>query len=298
MNKFRKIAAFLMVLVMLNFSLHASIFGEENATLSAILTEEVIQVFYLAETITQLKAILDAGNQTIDLARESYRQFQKIKNYTWQDLLSDAKAGFCKGLDSTTDTNCSDWESSLNEMKDNYDMIKGGEGQQWVGYRSQWNDETRSFLKQMYHGSAKAYVYPKIAPNVSKFYGWDKHENDAEYVINQALLKSGLYKSVIETQKEGYVVQSAIGDFMREAEESKNLVAQGQATQMMQDQQRNKVLVEQNNRDKARYIHEENTKTQIRQERKVFIDGYREGSKKSTSGKVWNTTVAEPPRED
>ncbi|HPM48047.1 MAG TPA: hypothetical protein PL056_13350, partial [bacterium] len=128
MKQFRKIAAFLMVLVMLNFSLHASIFGEENATLSAILTEEVIQVFYLAETITQLKAILDAGNQTIDLARESYRQFQKIKNYTWQDLLSDAKAGFCKGLDSTTDTNCSDWESSLNEMKDNYDMIKGGEG--------------------------------------------------------------------------------------------------------------------------------------------------------------------------
>jgi len=67
---------------------------------------------------------------------------------------------------------------------------------------------------------------------------------------------------------------------------------------MMFEQQYNKILTEQNNRDKARFLHEENTKTLIRQERKVFIDGYREGSKKSSSGKVWNTTVAEPPRED
>ena len=282
--KFRKTSAFLMILAIFNSSLHASIFGEENATLAAILTEEIIQVTQIAKTITQLKAILDAGNQTINLAREGYRQFQKIRNYSVEELLADAKAGFCKGLDSSTDTSCSDWELSLNEMKDNYDMIKGGHGEQWVGYRSQWDRETHSFLKQMYHGSAKAYVYPKIAPNVSKFYGWDKYENDAEYVINQALLKSGLYKSVIETQKEGYVVQSAIGDFMREAEESKNLVAQGQATQMMQDQQRNKVLVEQNNRDKARFLHEENTKTQVRQERKVFMDGYREGSKNNLKG--------------
>lgn len=71
-----------MIIAILNAPLHASIFGEENATLSAILTEEVIQAFYLAETITQLKAILDAGNQTIDLARESYRQFQ---NYFFSD---------------------------------------------------------------------------------------------------------------------------------------------------------------------------------------------------------------------
>ncbi|HNZ54056.1 MAG TPA: hypothetical protein PKN76_07945, partial [bacterium] len=62
MKQFRKIAAFLMVFVMLNFSLHASIFGEENATLTAILTEEIIQVTQIAETISQLKAIVDAGN--------------------------------------------------------------------------------------------------------------------------------------------------------------------------------------------------------------------------------------------
>ena len=135
MNKLKKISAFLMILAIFNSSLHASIFGEENATLTAILTEEIIQVTQIAETITQLKAILDAGNQTINLAREGYRQFQKIRNYSVEELLADAKAGFCKGLDSSTDTSCSDWELSLNEMKDNYDMIKGGHGEQWVGYR-------------------------------------------------------------------------------------------------------------------------------------------------------------------
>ena len=82
MNKFRKFSAFLMILAIFNSSLHASIFGEENATLTAILTEEIIQVTQIAETISQLKAIVDAGNQTINLARERYRQFQ---NYFFSD---------------------------------------------------------------------------------------------------------------------------------------------------------------------------------------------------------------------
>jgi hypothetical protein len=123
MNRLKKISAFTIIIAILNSSLHASIFGEENATLTAILTEEIIQVTQIAETISQLKAVVDAGNQTINLARESYRQFQKMKNYTWQELLSDAKAGFCKGLDSSTKTSCTDWEVSLNEMKE-FDLSK------------------------------------------------------------------------------------------------------------------------------------------------------------------------------
>ena len=34
--------------------------------------------------------------------------------------------------------------------------------------------------------------------------------------INQALVKSGLYRSLIETQKEGYTVGTAIGEFLEE----------------------------------------------------------------------------------
>lgn len=275
----RKISSCFLIIVFFQNSLHASIFGEENATLTGILTEEFIQTAKAAETIARLKALLDAANETIDLARESYRQFQYVRNYSVEDLARDAKAGFCKGLDNSTDTSCSEWELSINEMKDNGEMIVGGHGDQWVNYRSNWNNETKSFLKQMYHGSATAFVYPKIAPNVSKYYGWDKHENDAEYVINQALTKSGLYDSMIESMKDGYTVQTAIGDFLKEAESSKNIMAKGQSVQLMQDQQRNKALVESNNMNKARFLHEENTKTQIRNERKVFMDTYRDNAK-------------------
>lgn len=274
----RKISSCFLIIVIFQTQLHASIFGEENATLTGILTEEFIQTAKAAETISRLKALLDAANETIDLARETYRQFNYIRNYSVDDLLKDTKAGFCKGLGNSTDTTCSEWESSINEMKDNGEMIVGGHGDQWVNYRSNWNNETKSFLKGMYHGSAAAFVYPKIAPNVSKYYGWDKHENDAEYVINQALTKSGLYDSMIESMKDGYTVQTAIGEFMREAEQSKNIVAKGQTVQLMQDQQRNKNLVEINNRDKARFINEENTKTLIREERKVFMDTFKNNS--------------------
>lgn len=284
----KKFIICLMILSICHFNLFASMFGEENATLGAILTEEIFMAANVSETVTQLKAILDAGNQAINLARESYRQFQAIKNYTLDDLLSDAKKGFCEGLAATTDTDCESWALSINEMSDNLKMIAGGHGEQFVAYRSRWDAETYSFLKQMYHGSAKAFVYPKIAPNVSKFYGWDKHENDGDYVIQQALLKSGLFHDVIETQKEGYTVNSAMVNFIREAEESKNVVAQGQTVELMQDQLRNKYLNEMNLRDKARFIEEENTKELLREERKTFMDSYREKSRKSNSGKVFS----------
>lgn len=283
----KKFIVFIMILSICHFNLSASMFGEENATLGAILTEEIFMAANVSETVTQLKAILDAGNQAINLARESYRQFQAIKNYTLDDLLSDAKKGFCEGLAATTDTDCISWEVSINEMSDNIKMISGGKGEQFVAYRSRWDSETYNFLKQMYHGSAKAFVYPKIAPNVSKFYGWDKHENDADYVIQQALLKSGLFQDVIETQKEGYTVSSAMVNFIREAEESKNLTAQGQTVELMQDQLRNKYINEMNLRDKARFIEEENTKELLREERKTFMDSYREKSKRSNSGEVF-----------
>ena len=290
MNKFRKIPAVLIILAIFNSSLHASIFGEENATLTGILTEEFIQTAKAAETIARLKALLDAANQTIDLARESYRQFQYIKNYSVDDLARDAKAGFCRGLDNSTDTTCSEWEASINEMKDNGEMIVGGHGDQWVNYRSNWNSKTKGFLKQMYHGSATAYVYPKIAPNVSKYYGWDKHENDAEYVINQALTKSGLYDSMIESMKDGYTVQTAIGDFLKEAENSKNVVAKGQSVQLMQDQQRNKALVESNNINKARYLNEEATKAQVRGEKKTFTNTYKDSSEEMAKDDFFKTS--------
>ncbi len=283
----KKFVVFIMILSLCHFNLSASMFGEENATLGAILTEEIVMSLNVAETVSQLKAILDAGNEAINLARESYRQFQAIKNYTVDDLLSDAKKGFCEGLAATTDTDCISWEVSINEMSDNIKMISGGKGEQFVAYRSRWDSETYNFLKQMYHGSAKAFVYPKIAPNVSKFYGWDKHENDADYVIQQALLKSGLFHDVIETQKEGYTVSSAMVNFIREAEESKNLTAQGQTVELMQDQLRNKYINEMNLRDKARFIEEENTKELLREERKTFMDSYREKSKRSNSGEVF-----------
>ena len=285
--KMKKNIILIIILSIYHFNIYASMFGEENATLSAILTEEIFMAANVSETVTQLKAILDAGNQAINLARESYRQFEAIRNYTVEDLLNDAKAGFCEGLETTTETNCTSWAISINEMSDNIKMISGGQGEQFVAYRSRWDSETYNFLKQMYHGSAKAFVYPKIAPNVSKFYGWDQHEDDAEYVIQQALLKSGLFYDVIRTQQEGYTVSSAMVNFIREAEESKNVIAQGQTVELMQDQLRNKYLNEMNLRDKARFIEEENTKEILREERKTFMDSYREHSKKSNLGEVF-----------
>ena len=139
--------------------------------------------------IAKLAAILDSVNKTVNVARESYRQFQYIKNYTVDDLLKDAKLGFCKGLKHSTKTDCHDWEDSLTELYDNTEMISTGKWNQFVMYRSKWDSQTKSFLKEMYQGSARAYVYPKIAPKVSSFYGWDKHENDAEYVYKSGSSK-------------------------------------------------------------------------------------------------------------
>lgn len=287
----KRVVALFLVLIMLTSSVHASIFGEENAALSGILTEEIIQTFHMAETISKLAAIVQSINKTVNIARESYRQFQYIKNYTVDDLLKDAKSGFCKGLQSSTKTSCRDWEEDLKEMYGNAEMLSTGKFNQFFMYRSKWDNQTRKFLKELYQGSARAYVYPKIAPKVSSYYGWDKHENDAEYVINQALVKSGLYDSLIETQKEGYTVSSAIGDFLRESEKSKNIVTKGQAVQLMQDQQRNKVLVEQNMRDKARFIHEENVKTMKDNEVDVFLDTYEKSSKEASKNDIIKVEV-------
>lgn len=228
---------------------------------------------FMTEFIPRVKQSIDIANATLDTTRRLYEIGKAVANYTPEKLREDARSGFCAAFPGT----CPGLERSMNELKDNVEMIAEGDASFWT-YRSRWNSETNAFIKNLVEGSMQAYVYPNIAPDMSRFYGYDGDQS-AEEVFMGAMVRSGLYSNLKYSNVQAAMINMEVKRFLDDARLSKNIVARGQAIQLGIEQQQAHDLRDIALMERKRTVEEENAAAKKAAADKAFLDAARKGAK-------------------
>lgn len=228
---------------------------------------------FMTEFIPRVKQTIDIANATLDTTRRLYEIGKSVADYTPEKLREDAHAGFCAAFPGT----CPGLDRSLKEFGDNIEMITEGDASFWT-YKSRWNNETNAFLRDLVEGSMQAYVYPNIAPDMSRYYGYDG-DKSAEEVFMAAMVRSGLYSNLKYSNVQASMINMEVKRFLDEARLSKNIIARGQAIQLGIGQQQAHDLRDIALMERKRVVEEENAAARKAAADKAFLDAARKGAK-------------------
>ncbi len=286
----RKIIIFLSLVFCFNNAFSATVLGTgSDAELVPFLSAQVELLAKISaeeqfgnstlvtEWIPRVQQGIDIANATFEGIRVANKLQQAVRSYDKDDLMKDMKAGFCKMLKNGS---CERMEESFNELRDNYQMTKQGDSQRFWNYRSSLRTETRQFMKHMVEGMSKAYLYPKIAPNVSSYYGYDQEPNEIDEIYQVALARSGMDKKVYFEQIQSSMINMELARFLDDAEQSKNISARGLAIQAAISKEMSRDINIMKNIEQSQFLNDELDMKNKFTESEVFKAAYLKELKK------------------
>lgn len=262
-------------------TMNASIFGEENVALTAILAEEIKQTTDIGLMVANLKKGIQVGQKTFSMIRETKRLYESAKNYTVEELIKNSLLGFCQGLG---EGDCADIEQGIIELYDNAEYISKGDSKGFWAYQGRFDGKANDFYRKMIKGTNQAYMFPVIAPKMSKFYGYGKEPSEADKVIAESLVKSGMLETVNADLAQASFINAAADMFRKDADASNNIIAKGQAIQNAQAQQNLKNTTRSRQLQEAKAIEEAKKKAVLKKRRQLFREQYKKASEEA--GKI------------
>jgi hypothetical protein len=93
MTRTRGTMAAILAISLVPGSASASVFGEENAALAALVAQGIEELTQISTIIQNLRGALQTANEMLAIAREARRVYEMVANYKLSDLERDAKAG-------------------------------------------------------------------------------------------------------------------------------------------------------------------------------------------------------------
>ena len=93
MTRTRRTMAAILAISLVPRSASASVFGEENAALAALVAQGIEELTQISTIIQNLRGALQTANEMLAIAREARRVYEMVANYKLSDLERDAKAG-------------------------------------------------------------------------------------------------------------------------------------------------------------------------------------------------------------
>ena len=93
MTRTRRTMAAILAMALVPRSATASVFGEENAALAALVAQGIEELTQISTIIQNLRGALQTANEMLAIAREARRVYEMVANYKLSDLERDAKAG-------------------------------------------------------------------------------------------------------------------------------------------------------------------------------------------------------------
>ena len=136
----------------------ASAFGEENATLTAILLESIAQGKNIYDTLENAKYMLKAANEGLSLARQGYREAKTLLGYSLQDLYNDLQEGLFEAFPDLREIN-----RDANLIKDQFGAGSDNFFNTYMNsYDSQMSDRLRKVMKYGYRRA----IWPVFFPDM------------------------------------------------------------------------------------------------------------------------------------
>ena len=213
------------LIVFFTSTVNASIFGEENVTLGAILTQSIEQVSHLSTAVYNIKKATKATSEVLSLSKQSYKQMQAAKGYfrSYRNVLNDLASGACQADPDLCDI--------IDDVKDIYIQAKAlgkGDIDEFLEYKSKRDSDAdktaKSLMKAGYRTSYMSLLFPN---EVGKA---DHKLAAANYIISQKKIMWET-EQTMRNMKGRAALLGRLDGWLKETEDNKNLLlsAHGQS---------------------------------------------------------------------
>lgn len=217
----KKLLYILPILFIIPTTAFASMFGEENAALSAqvaLLTqisaeEKLRNTTLITDFLPRAIQAVKIANDTLAASRYAYRMVEAVKDYTTKDLLTDVQTGLGQAFPGIKELS-----TEISEMVDNSDKIKNGG---FWAKRNQWDNKTAGLIESLTKGYEEKSLFPWLFPHASYLHGYKPSE--PERIFIEAMRESGMENDIkLESIQRRAITHYAV-EYDKQAEAQKNL---------------------------------------------------------------------------
>jgi len=200
-----------------------AIFGEEdwfsgqNALLARLLSAQLEELYKLSELIANVRLATSAANESLAIARETWRAYKTVRDYSLEELMRDAK----RGLYQT-------WPDLREIERDGVllrEQIEKGEGLFSVWNR--YDDKMHPVMNRLFEFSYQASIWPAVFPEAMRH---RPNATPVEKRIWERFVKTRQDVEVLTQKTALSALARKVAALVKDAEESGRLDLEAQAT--------------------------------------------------------------------
>jgi hypothetical protein len=189
----------------------------QNQMLAQLLACNLEELSNISALLANMKLVVAAGNESLALARNTYRAYRSVKNYTWQDLMRDAKKGFYDVFPDLYDI-----EQEAREYEHQYENRS-----RFFSYYGRHDYEMSRKLGAVLSHGYKAAIWPRLFP--SAFDRLKKNPSPVDLYTWQLYVKSGMAMEKAVKSTSIYALSEKVQKLVEEAERRDQLDLDAQA---------------------------------------------------------------------
>lgn len=191
----------------------------QNELFVQLLATEIEELANLGSILSNMRLAVQAGNETLALARQSYRAYQAVRNYSLEDLARDAKAGLYKAF------------PDLGRMEQDVNLLgeqgKAIDGNHFFSYWNSYDYKMAKVVNRVLTHAYKSTIWPMVFPEAMIH---RQNPSPVDIKIWGLYRKSGMEMEVAVQQTALGTLAQRVANLVEDAEESGNLELMAQAS--------------------------------------------------------------------
>lgn len=191
----------------------------QNSILMELLMTNLEELTNIAAILENMRIVAEAGNEGLAIARESYRNYQMIRRYTWKDLLTDARRGMYRAFPDLYKI-----EQEAVEYKRQYKNRN-----RFFSYYGKHDYKMARTLDRVMAHSYKATIWPHAFP--AAFDQMAKNPSPVDLNIWKRYLKSGMMTEIAVKKTSLYAMSRKVQELVEAANRKDQIDLEAQAIQ-------------------------------------------------------------------
>lgn len=190
----------------------------QNSILMELLMTNLEELTNIAAILENMRIVAEAGNEGLAIARETYRNYQMIRRYSWDDLRRDAQRGMYRAFPELYKI-----EQEAIEYKRQYKNRN-----RFFSYYGRHDYQMAQTIDKVMSHTYKATIWPHVFP--SAFDDMAKNPSPVDLNIWKRYMKSGKAAEVAVKKTSLYALSRKVEELVREAGQQNRIDLEAQAT--------------------------------------------------------------------
>jgi len=206
----------LIVSLWLTPSSSKAFFGEEgwlsgqNALLAKLLSAQLDELYNVTAILSNIRLVTSATNESLAIARETYRAYRSVRSYSLHDLMRDAKRGLYETF------------PDLREIERDGVLIREQieKGEAFFSTWNRYDTKMNPVLRKVFEHSYQATIWPAVFPEAMAL---RPNATPVEKMIWERYTRTRQDMEVLVQKTSLAALAKKAANFVADAEESGNL---------------------------------------------------------------------------